>query len=264
MEMVTTLKPQTDYFLNSTLFSHKEKMKQKRGAVSHVEIVVSFGIFMALLAVIFIFVKPIQEPKLDEVLVDTISQNLNKETETLLKILPLKINSQNSEGIDCFEIPLPGTTWNPQEAFVKDENLHPVEFDISGNNLLVPDTASFIYVYQAEEDLSLNTLSCPTSLELGKNDYILSVPRTQEIISIQKFESLITDYQDNLEQLKEEWGINGNFLITLSYDNGNSQLQLGSQQDPPENLNIHVQEIPTTVFKQGEFLIAKLNIKAWR
>lgn len=243
------------------------KMKNRKGA-SHVEIMISFALFLSLLAVIFLFLKPLKEPTLSNVFLDIVSESLKKDTEIALATLPFSIQVENIP--ECFSIdnPLDMSELRRENIFLK-SNDQTLSFRVNNERLSIQYSrvsGSIYYIYFSfDETFNSEELGVGGCTQLDRSNVKFSAPRADKLISFKKLEELKTRYEDDYETLKRDWGISkGDFSITVFI---NDEEVLSMEKDIPEGKDIFARQLSKRVLintgNQIEIKRARILIKVW-
>ena len=252
-----------------------KKMKSKtRKAESHLEMIISFSIFLIFLLFLFTFMNPVRKPDLSNVLLDIVEKEMKNSTISLLE-MPVVLYEFPSPGT-CFSIECPfnlsyvlsGDKRN--YIFVKDEQNKDVAFnlieqgDLINITITVPsDLSSRMYtLYFSDDEFSssmLGSSSCPSS-----GQYNFSTPRLKKLYSYSKLKDINTSYYSNggYDGLKKRFNFpeSNDFAIYVRYYFEMSGIK-------PEKGIVKAREIPIEVLKeegnQKQIIKTYLNIQVW-
>src|SRR3989338_7880445 len=87
----------------------KAMIRNKRG-ISHVEVIMSFIIFFSIVAVFCIFLRPIMEPSLNDVVLDIVEEGFMEDSLSAVVTVPFKINDTifaDNITFPCFRVAHP-------------------------------------------------------------------------------------------------------------------------------------------------------------
>ena len=243
----------------------------KKG-ISHIEIMISFTLFISLLAVIFIFIQPVKEPKLNNVALDIVEYGLEKNASISLATLPFKINlsqitqttqTASTTPINCFTIdnPLNMSELKKENIFVTSSNGLNLAFDVTSNKITLPKREDFYYLHFSFDDTfpngDYNGEGCPT---INPDKVTFSAPRTEALLSFNKLDQLNKTYHNNYEELKKQWFVpeKNNFAITIKGStnfNMSRKILLGK--------DIFTRSLTKNMIKGTVVEQVNVNIKVW-
>jgi hypothetical protein len=212
------------------------KIKNTRGQ-GHVEMILSFVLFVGALIVLFIFINPFA--KTEEVsVIEGIQERIIDEIS--LEIGRLSAIVEN-EAIDCYS--LSGLSYGANYIEKQDSN-----------NLRKYD----IYF---SDNFGPGSISCAG---LAGTSYSLGTYSIEKMIGYNKTEDLVTDYNEDYEVLKQELGITSEFVFSFTNLLGVVDSDLAVSKQPPTGVNVEAKEFPVRVIdNNADIQELILNIRAW-
>lgn len=213
----------------------KNKIRYRKSQ-SHVEMILSFTLFVGVLIIVFIFINPFSKSgeknndieQFFNIFLNEISLNAGK--------ISVIVNSDN----DCYNRPS-----QFGEKFI--------EVQDSSNQRK--------YTLYFSDSFGIGSISCSAR---AKRNYTLGVYSEESIILYEKIANLKTRYESDYESLKQSLGILGDFSWTFKNLNGEEISQLSVSREIPSGLNVETKEIPVIIIdKSGRFYEYMLNFKVW-
>jgi len=210
-------------------------MKSKH-AQSHVEIILSFVIFIGFLLFVFMFMNPFAKTEpvyimdnIQKAIIDEISSEIGK-------------LSAITNGSSCYSIP----------AYLT------IEY---GNNFKeVPEDNKKYVIYFSDIFEKEGIISCSDD----PLNYTLATYSQEEIVVYGKIIDLKTDYENDYNNLKKSLGMTNDFLFKTKNMVGEEITELSVDRKIPKGINVEAREIPIRVINSdGDILELILNIKAW-
>jgi hypothetical protein len=213
-------------------------MQQKKSQ-THVEIILSFTIFLSAVLILFLFLNPLTKTKPINTDIDKIKQNIIKQTQETI----------NSSSVITTE---PDSCYNPPPEY-------PTNFIETKQN---PRK----YTLYFSENLPTNKPNY--NPDCDEETYSLGLYTQEEIITYQKLQTLITEYDTNYNQLKKTLQTKNDFKLTFKTletpSTPISELETTNPKKIPQEINIQAKEFPIRIMKDsGEIQEILLNIQAW-
>jgi hypothetical protein len=247
-------------------------MRNKKAISSHIDWMISIGIFLIYLLSIFVFVKPgIKETHQPETLLKLLEEKFNEETNWIVKKVPLYLKTCGSldEGI---RMSFPFLSWNRDWILIKDSNEPPniPDYTITEYELyLKKTTENYLICYTPDEIQGHDPLTCDETSYCTNCDGTAQygVAETLEGLSETRLDELKDkDYENAAGTgIKQEWNFPDvkEFIITI-YQDGNELGEIGYERDPPINIPIYIRQYKTWLLKKDctrEQIT--INIKIW-
>lgn len=231
-------------------------MRNKKG-LSHVEVLISFALFITLLTLIFVFIKPIREPSLSNVLLDIAENELKKEATIALVTLPF-----NAPTSGCISIPNPlriGQGLGEDDVFITDKDGNFLPFEISGAKMKVDGPGGLYYInYAFDGNFGSHHISGPCDNEM---DVTFSAPRVDTYLSFDKLKVIEGKYISDYDTLKAGWFFpeKSGFSISIEGDSINIEMK----KDPPQGKNVYARTITLNVLQNKEIKQVDIDIRVW-
>ena len=207
-------------------------------AQSHVEIILSFVIFIGTLIFILIFINPFSNPSEEVSVVEDVQRTII--TEISSEIGKLSIITEGSGG--CYEF---------------------TDADYDGKYREVYDGNRKYDIYFSEgfEDYQTKKDS-----GCAEETYTLGVYSKEEMISWSKVVGLVGDYTSDYGSVKSNLGIVNDFSFSFKYVSGNeiNELSVLNIKQPPTGVNVESKEFPVRVIDDSAQIHELiLNIRGW-
>lgn len=243
-------------------------MRTKRGT-SHVEIILSFVLFISFIIFMLIVFKPLDIFSKSTSDLEIIEDEILKNISTILSVLfPVSIDSSVYSSIQsepCFYIdnPLNGSLTLP--LIIKNKTGGIINASRQGNQIYFENSGNFYNVFYSlelkERELS-DTSSCyKVSYELGKEEYRIGLIRSYEVISYSKLVDFKENYNKNYEQLKKELGLEDDFEISIL---NSPEIIFEPAKDKPQGVEILARDVSILILKENTDLKNDImNIQVW-
>ena len=238
----------------------KINKKSKKGAASHVEIIISFSIFFVFVLFLLAYMNPIKPPGISKVLLDVVEQGLDHYTT---KILEIPVSVYPAVG-GCFQIECPFTDCSAEHIFVKDENGNNCEFSYNSmtGNLSIDGTGQFFYLYHSDKNITYPGSTCSGGASRSSE---FSVPKLQSLYLYSELEKLSLIYNESYEGLKTQFGFPkaSDFAIYI-YDK-DSKPMFTLSVTKPKGVTVKARDMPITILKDDtkEKIKCSMNIQVW-
>ena len=204
-------------------------------AQGHIEMMLSFTIFVGFLLFVFIFMNPFAQAKSNQIM-SYIQQSVINEITGEVGKLSIIVNSTN-DCYDDFDVSIYG------DNFIEVSDTNPRKYTIYYNNIFGVG----------------GTPSC--SANPGRN-YSIGTYSKERIVIYEKIQELRTNYTNNYEGLKTSLGILNEFAFELKRMDGGVELSV--DRAVPAGIDAESANIPIRVINsQGIIKEYILNIRAW-
>ncbi len=265
-----------------TIFNFSKSKK----AIGHIEMVVSFVIFLVSALFIFSFLNPIRGPDISSSLLRAVESGVENYSTTLLEI-PVIVD----EGVDlsgCFKIGSPFISTVHNSIFVKNTSGDIVGFkaesigcispnlDPTGCISIEPKSASerVYYIYDIKDgEIDSPVISC-SAIQLSTDLYEFSIPRVRRIYlnstsGEKTLDNLRFDYENNYDNLKDNFHFpkESDFALIIKKQDTNI-VKMELVKEKPEKVVVKAREIPITILEKtssGEIIEiqADMSIQVW-
>lgn len=236
-------------------------MKGKKAA-NHIEMVISFVMFALFVFFLLVYLNPVRNQNISNVLLDAIQNSIEKNATIQLIELPLNLKT----GIDiCFSMLNPFNTSDSRNIFVKDYNGKILKFSLSGDNINAEKSGSFYYFYFADSIFSIPSLEAILCTQLADSDYDFAASRTYDIFFLPKLQGIKNTYNADYNRLRED------FNFPLGYDFAVNITDVVTRQDilsmgvkKPARVEVIAREVPAEIlYNDGSRVEAVINIQVW-
>jgi len=227
--------------------------------------VASFVMFSLFVFFLLIFLNPIRNQNISDVLIDAVERAI--ESNVSIQLIELPINLKT--GVEnCFSLPNPFNTSERRNILAKDGVGRVLKSSLSGDNLSIEKSLfgeSFYHLYFSDvlfETAPLEMISC-TGLNASGYNYAAS--RTNEIFFMQKLTGIKNEYADDYTQLREEFNfpLGYDFSVTIT-DSITKQDILSMSTKKPEGVEVNAREVPIEIlYEDGNIAKAAMNIQVW-
>lgn len=211
---------------------------KKRGQ-GHIEVILSFLLFIGAITVIFIFLNPLSKPESKVPEVSFIQKEIIDEATSTIGKLSIILNQ--SDG--CYNF----NEADYEGNFIEIQNADfPRKFTIYFSDLFLVSNAS-----------NKNLLCDPAS-------YTIGLFSTEEIIFKSKVQDLKTNYETNYQSLKNNLGIANDFSFNFREIDGNVFPELSVDKEIPSGVNVVSIEFPVRVINENAIITEYIiQIRGW-
>lgn len=214
----------------------KNKVRTNKKAQGHVEMILSFTIFVGFLVFIFIFLNPFAQIKEKDLIKGVQTQVLNEIQEDIGRLSVIVITNGDCYNSSIFS--------NYQEV---------------GEKIIVIQNAVNIRKYDIYygESLTQNIPAC-----LSNIDYTVGTYSKEKMFIYEKIQKLGTDYTSDYNGLKNSLGITDDFVFELKkLDNS---IEIDVEKNIPVGVEVQASNVPIRVINsQGVITEYILNIRVW-
>jgi len=209
------------------------KLTKNNGAQGHVEIIMSFMLFVGALIFLFIFINPFAET--DEVSIiknvqDKIINNISLDVE--------KLSIITKDNDDCYN-------------FNSDNYL--------GNYIEIKEVERKYTIYFGE--VFKNSTS---KKDCDPLNYILGIYSSEKMIVYEEIVNLVANYNSNYEGLKDSLKTTQDFSFSFKNKLNQEITELSVLKQPPVGINVEAKEFPVRVINSSaDIQELILNIRAW-
>lgn len=223
----------------------------KKG-LSHVEVVLSFIIFLGFSIFLLALFKPFNLSGINTQNLDSLERGVKNYAEINMEKISFLLLNDTSCGIINYslnnDIVMKNNLGQNIDAYLKAKKDIYFKSGINGD---------FYFVYSCSEFKNKNFGNrCG---ELPSSNYSLSVYSSSKIISAKQIENFNKTYWEDYEDLKNTLGINFDFSFGV-YDINNNFIYSGKA--PAKNANSRTLLIET-VYESGEIKLNRLNLRTW-
>jgi len=214
------------------------KHKSNSKAQGHVEIILSFIIFISFLLFLMVFMNPFAKSKQDINYFDNARDSIIK--NITLKVNRISIIENETNGCYNITLQLKNKYGNNYREVAQCNRRYHIYF----SDFFVPGSPN-------------------ENKKCGPKNYTLGAYSKEKIIAYEKIVELNQSYNANYKNLKKHLGISRDFLFKIKDMQGN-ELGLSVDRQVSRTQNVNAKEIPIRVIdSNGEFYECILNIMIW-
>lgn len=247
-------------------------VKSRRG--SHIDIVISFVIFIVFLGFLYSIISPAKVQENKEAILNYLETEIKDKLSA--NLISSSINIPGDYTWDCFQVEHTINFEEGLNVIVKDENEIPIRFgliDTPDKKYLridgTPNKKSFKIYYSEEkfEDFPLNSEGCtfaPNTYHLETEDNPIKqvgLVRTEKYIFETKVEKVFKD-DDSYKEVKESLNLpyGSEFSFNFTFNDGTSV----AWENKKVSTNTYAREIPVQyINEEANITLGYLNIKVW-
>ncbi len=251
-------------------------MYSKKGVSGHIEVIISFLIFLAFVSFLLFFVNPIEKNKETAHYLEIAENAITERIKGNLSEFSITLNvAPAAAGCACFDYnnpPYKISHMAGNDIVIKTKDgiitpgakignkicFEPVVVGVAGER--------FYRLYFSEEFEGAAGALCgatpPVVSYLSSSDYTLGVYNAYEKISNKSLYSLNEDYKNDYTTLRNTLNLNADFNIFVK-DMKNDYLAYGKIREP-KGSNIMAKETPIEIINEtGGVIPAIMNIQVW-
>jgi hypothetical protein len=245
-------------------------MRGRKGASGHIEVIISFTIFLAFVTFLLIFVNPIEKTKETNHYIDITEKTLMENIETDLTSFSITIEPaviSSVTGCFCFDYPVPDKVAAEDEDGIKtNAGTFPGNYVCVNPAQTAGGSNKKHYKIHFSPEFAESTGGCTGpggDFILGSSDYALGVRNEYKKVSKSQLLWINTSYNSNYHNLRAtELNLKNNFNIVVKSLDGEN-LVYGKIKEPKE-INIMAKEIPIEILDEhGRITPAIINLQVW-
>ncbi len=238
------------------------KIKNKK-AQGHVEMILSFLIFLGFVLASFAFLNPLKGESIVPRFLEMTEKTILEKVEIEYSVIPMRIKEGVPLNKPCFKISEEDFSDIGDKVIVKDDEGKRGNAVKSGEEVSIRlwDTKipDFLFLYFSDE-FRESSQNCVETLSLGKDEYELGVLRKEKAVFEGKLQELEEKYESDYEGLKDELGITNDFSFSISGD----LTWESSEKYKPQKDEVFAKDVLLTVIdKNGGFKSIIMNIQVW-
>ncbi len=241
------------------------RLKSKR-AQGHVEMIISFLIFIGFVVTLLTFLNPTKSRQIDYAILSITEEKLMDEWTRNYSSISVTISNDSIAIVnekDCFIVPdkikLSGN------LIVKNQRGNVVDA-VLGSDITIKHTFGnrFYKIYSSEE-FEDNTISCTSSMPLSDLDYKFGARTQFDVVMEDRLYDMIEEYNQGEEAykaLKERLGITNDFMIFV-YDQ-DINILANASMFVPRVVEVVARDIPVVAINNtADPVELIINIRAW-
>lgn len=235
-----------------------EKRKQKgKKAMGHVEMIISFVIFVSIITFLLIIFKPmIVFTKTTSASLDIAESQILENISIELTVQSVNISNEILDG-NCVSLAKPEAIKDKVIMRNSTYNRINAKTDGAGNLINFQKSGDFYRISSSEEfvESSYNPTECPSQ------NYGLGVVKTYYKVSETYLNNLFGNYTSDYQKLKTQLGLKNDFNLILR-DNGGELLR--AEIYKPSGIEVMARDVLIEILdKDGNVKSAILNIQVW-
>jgi len=237
-------------------------IQRNKKAVSTIEMMVSFTIFLAFIIFLLTYLNPVKMPDISGALLDSAENGIENAAETDLIEMPVILDSAT---IKCFNIENPFTKGNETNVFIKDSKGKFVNFNLTDKNFTIQGTEDKMYYLYFSEDEQITTNKAPSpSCTTTFPPYKFSIPRLKKVYSYTLLTAFNSSYTNDAGYLsiKERFNLPITYNLGLRIYNSTSTI-IEIMRQKPEKVIVKAREIPIQIIQGRETQYAHMSIQVW-
>jgi hypothetical protein len=235
-------------------------MNYKKRGMAHLEMAISFGLFALFTFWLILYLNPIRNQNISNVLIDSIQRNVLENTSISVIEIPVSVNAPSS----CFRLQNPFDTDERTNIFVEDEGGSPLDFAILPGKIEIENQGSFYRLYYAEVNFDSIALSstCP---DLNATQFSYMSTRMISPLYIVRIEDLYNRYYSDYPDLKEQFNYPANSDFALNITNLLTKQSLfDMKMSKPSRVEVIAREIPIEIMQRdGSMIKAIMSLQVW-
>lgn len=241
---------------------NKMKMQKSRRSQGHVEMIISFGIFLGFLLALLFFLSPLKSKHIDYTMLDMTEKALLEDWTLDYETVSLSITDSSSLGsASCIVVENKPQLFG--KVLAKNKNSGAVAASLSGENSIALDYNSandFYTLYFSADGFAGSSKTCGNYIP--DTTYSFGAVTFRKDILYEDIEKFALEYDTDYEGLKERLGLKNDFAFYL-YDEEGIEL-LGKSIFVPKYVEVIAREIPAIALdKNADMMNIIVNIRAW-
>lgn len=238
--------------------------KMNRKGINYIELMISFTMFIVFLTILFVYLNPLKQPALSEVMLDSLEQGVEKDLVITLFEIPFKAVPAVQPGqLDtCFknDTNLPKTGLSKENMFVQDDFGNILGFSFP--NVEKSSVTDIYHVFYSND-----TTFSSNGMNGNCADAVINTSNVRSIIvySETKINQLNESYYSGYDDLKKQFDIPkmNDFSITISDADNNPIFEM--KKEIPQNVIVKTKELPISIIYEDtkERINAYILLKVW-
>jgi len=261
MKQKNIMKKRTSKKSNSHLhFNHRKHLLKCKRSQAHVEMILSFVIFVGFIVTMLIILSPVRNRQISYTILDITEEQLLERLSINYTTLSLTLTQDTNQGT-CFSVP--NTLGISADRVVKDQkNIIIASQDAGGRIVLEksPNNVRF-YNFYISESFNPSSGSLTGCVELNSENYTYGVLNLHDIVLYENIENFSTSYNDDYEELRKELDIQNDFAFFVYNETG---ILFQGEIYKPRNVQVVSRNLPIRVMnKNAEVSNLIINLQAW-
>lgn len=236
-------------------------MASRKGVAIHVEMVLSFIIFVGF--VIFILAAfPVYKSSKSSVGLDSAERSISDFVKFDVKYFTVVLNRTIAADCFCFQ-----SDSELGKVIAVNEAGETVSASYSNGEVCVKSKEVFNSIYSSPEfkENSFDFRNCD-SLNKSTNDYLTGIEDDVTMVSYNKILNLISLYDSGYETLKDSFGIpdKEDFGFRVVNLKGEDSFNLQAIKTRPAKTEVLARNVPAQIaYENGSFVFGMINVQSW-
>ncbi len=230
--------------------------------ISHIEVVISFVIFIGFVLFLLLFLKPVRNKEVSYAVLDSVQRGIEAQANTEYSYVSLKINEVHAED---FYLDFLGVGIASPEIIIRNETGDRISGKLEANSLYVKggENEKFYIIYYSPE-FKIPDYSPADPVLLEDTEYSIGLLRKNNVLFYSKIYNLNESYYNDYENLKTSFRIpaSNDFGFIISTASGESIFTSIKKQPP--RISIIARDIPSQILNEtGDIRYVVVNMQAW-
>ena len=232
-------------------------MKLGKKGLSHIEVILSFVIFLGFLVFLIAILNPFKITNKDKTYLDVLERGIKDYTSQELKFQALILNKTRE---DCFYI----EDYEDRNIIAKDSVLKIVyAYSTSDLKVYVNGIDNFYYLYSSSE-FEENRFDGKNCGKIEKNGYDFGLKLDYNVTSYNKLKDLVKNSSDNYRDTGISLGLPSFEEYSFNVRDSQGNWMLNFTKGKPNKVEILARDVPIQiVYSNGTITYAILNIQVW-
>ncbi len=233
-------------------------IKIKKG-IGHVEVIISFLIFISFVMFLLIFFNPIKSFSKNTSYLDIAEAKILEYASTDLTVSSLKLDSMPAPGMGiCFYLDFS----LPEKIIVKDESSVITPATRTAGEIYFEHTWKKFYKIYSSDELEEKTINTAGCQKLDESNYTRGVTNVYKKAAYSNLAILNNSYNNNYDQLKKDLNLKADFNIVVKDTSGNVIFK--GENYKPEAIEVMARDIPIEILdKDANLIPAIMNLQVW-
>ncbi len=234
----------------------KNLKKEKKGT-SHVEVIMSFIIFISFITFMMIIFNPFKAISANTSVLSVAESKIVNYVYSNLTVSSVILNSSFNSNAGCIYARFPSLN----KIVVKDTNGEIVNANRTTDDVYLEYAGERVYRIYSSEELEEKNFVVSGCYKLDESNYTIGITRNYKRISYSNLVKLNEDYNNNYEQLKKNLNLTNDFTFVIR--EGSVVMFEGSRYKP-RGINLIAKDIPIEILDKNATLNnAILNLLVW-
>ena len=238
--------------------------KEKKGA-AHIEMILSFVIFISFLIFVFAFINPVKRTEPSRALLEIAEQEIIKNSSINITTVSLKLNYTPAApcfNIDLLELGIDGIIGG--NNIIARNSTDNATGSRKTNSGLDIETSGDFYRIFASEDFNNALYNPALCVAIRKDNITIGQVTTAKTMSFKKLEMFSQAYAQDYNSLKKNINFPGrNDFGFILKDNLKNVILNASKEKPKSAIVIAKEQPVEIVYEDSSSIVAVLNIQAW-